>query len=332
MSVASATRDFTGAASTCPEQGSDGTGPSVHADSGTAKCGSREATLGNDTACESQPVAGPRGFIGFEWPECSGPTLTVGLGARADFQSIAEAIRHAEPMSRVLVWPGIYHESITLDKPLEIVGAGHGGLPVIATSRTPSVVLVKGAATLRGVTLHYTGGDARGAAVIEQDGLRMLGCRVVCSANAAVAVNAGASVLLERTRVRNEWHGGCGISIGRGGSCGIIGSVVAAPRCVVHADPGCSVLIEWSRLLPGLCGIYIARPDPSAPAERATTGCTIDESEIDGASVAGIFVGGGSHHRADHVLIRQCKGNGVVVARGADLAMVDCRILCAGRS
>lgn len=50
--------------------------------------------------------------------------LMVSFRGSKDFRSIAEAVRNAEPGSTILVSPGVYRESITIDKPLELVGVG----------------------------------------------------------------------------------------------------------------------------------------------------------------------------------------------------------------
>ena len=50
---------------------------------------------------------------------------------RGDFTTISQAIKQADPGSRILVHSGIYDEGLILDKPLEIVGDGNLGEVVI---------------------------------------------------------------------------------------------------------------------------------------------------------------------------------------------------------
>src|SRR5437879_2720367 len=51
-------------------------------------------------------------------------TLTVAPAGAADFRTVQEAIRSAQPAARILVRPGRYEEGVTLDKDLEICGDG----------------------------------------------------------------------------------------------------------------------------------------------------------------------------------------------------------------
>ncbi len=298
--------------------------PQANAGSGTVVCHSR-ATPPGDSA-----VLAPR------LPEsqsCRGSVVTVGPGELAQFRSIAEAIRHVEPMSRILVWPGVYTEALTIDKPLEIVGVGHAGLPVIATVGVPCVVVAGGAAILHGLTLRCTGAADLTAVAVQQGSLSMRGCLLACAARAGIGVQGvGTHAVLERVRVRNARRDGRGVSVSNRASCELKACAIAATGCGVHAAVGCGVLIYRSRILSGRYGVYIDQPGLYVPGGHDGQACVIEDSEIDGTTETGIYVGGGGNHCAENVTVRRCEGNGVIVSNDAAFAMVDCRVVGTGSS
>ena len=52
------------------------------------------------------------------------PTHVVDAYLRGNFATVGEAIQAAKPGDRILVRPGLYQESLVVDKPLEIIGDG----------------------------------------------------------------------------------------------------------------------------------------------------------------------------------------------------------------
>jgi nitrous oxidase accessory protein NosD len=79
----------------------------------------------------------------------AGTTLCVHPGgSKSCFNSIQAAVTAAEPGDTVRVWPGKYHESVTISKSLSLIAVDATGLPnginVDGTGATLSGVVVKG--------------------------------------------------------------------------------------------------------------------------------------------------------------------------------------------
>jgi hypothetical protein len=91
--------------------------------------------------------------------------LTVSPSGRP---SINDAIRAAPPRSRILVGPGVYHESVVIDRPVEIVGDGPRADIVIESHDGDAVVMMAREAGVRGLTLRCRAG-ANGHAVFAVD-------------------------------------------------------------------------------------------------------------------------------------------------------------------
>ncbi|GBD23848.1 hypothetical protein HRbin29_01521 [bacterium HR29] len=108
----------------------------------------------------------------------------------ADFPgSIAEAIARAAPGDTLIVPPGTYHEQITIDKPITLVGEGR---PVIdGGGRGDVIVIAAEGVTLRGFVIR---GSARDVAR-EPAGIRVTAPRATIEGNELRDVLYGISLL-----------------------------------------------------------------------------------------------------------------------------------------
>ncbi len=92
--------------------------------------------------------------------------ITVDDDGPADFSSIQAAIEAAQPGDTIQVAPGLYQESLRIDKnDLNIVGAG-SDQTVIESEETVVAFVVPGLGTLSGFTLRFKGSEPRSAVVV----------------------------------------------------------------------------------------------------------------------------------------------------------------------
>ena len=70
----------------------------------------------------SPPVTSPHAPAGVSASPAG--VLVVAAAGKADHRSIGAALSAAKPGARILVRPGVYRESLVLDKPVEIFGDG----------------------------------------------------------------------------------------------------------------------------------------------------------------------------------------------------------------
>ncbi|MCW5849677.1 MAG: right-handed parallel beta-helix repeat-containing protein [Anaerolineae bacterium] len=117
--------------------------------------------------------------------------LIVGLTGRADYRTLREAIQNVAPNGRILVQPGIYRESLTLDRAVEIIGNGRAGETVIESLTSPCVQSTSPQATLRNLTLTRQGARDQGVAVDVTAGqLTLDDCRIAGEGRACIAVGS----------------------------------------------------------------------------------------------------------------------------------------------
>ena len=136
--------------------------------------------------------------------------LVVSLKGKADYRSLTEALRHVALNGRILVQPGVYRESLTLDRPVEIIGNGRAGETVVESLTSPCIQSTAPQATLRNLTLTRRGALDQGAAVDVTAGqLTLDDCHVTADGRACVAVGGVNTTLTARhCRVRDGSHTG----------------------------------------------------------------------------------------------------------------------------
>lgn len=142
-----------------------------------------------------------------EWPDAPPETdrgeevsqkIRVGKGAQAHCLSLKVALRQARPGTEILLLPGVYRESVTVDKNVEILGVGEPGDVVLEGVGGPALVLAGGATVLRGLTLR--GAPGHPALRVERGASELEGCTLSGSGTCA-EVLAGAQVTLRDCRI-----------------------------------------------------------------------------------------------------------------------------------
>ncbi|MBI3039068.1 right-handed parallel beta-helix repeat-containing protein [bacterium] len=80
-------------------------------------------------------------------------TVFVSLEGNAHFNSISQAIQEVESHTRIMVLAGVYKESITLDKEVEIIGSSPENVCVEAKGK-PCLLMNAKKAEVRGISFH----------------------------------------------------------------------------------------------------------------------------------------------------------------------------------
>ena len=123
------------------------------------------------------------------------------------FRTIGEAMREARPGTKILVRPGVYAESLVLDRRVEIVGDGSAADIVVESPDGNCLRMQTDMARVRGLTLlgaARRGGRDRYAVHVPQGRLILEDCRISSDSLACVAAsNAGTAPVLRRCSIRN---------------------------------------------------------------------------------------------------------------------------------
>ncbi|HBE20375.1 MAG TPA: hypothetical protein DEG17_24545 [Cyanobacteria bacterium UBA11149] len=85
------------------------------------------------------------------------PELIVAKLGTADYRQIQDAIANASPGARILVRPGFYRESLSIDKDVEIIGDGERDDIIIESKFKPCMAMAAQKAIVKNIALrHYS--------------------------------------------------------------------------------------------------------------------------------------------------------------------------------
>lgn len=136
--------------------------------------------------------------------------IIVGDTARAHFRSLAGAVREAAAGMRILVLPGIYHEGVVIDKPLEIIGEGRDpGSVNLRVRGSDAVVFATTLGRIANLTIHQVAGEGDYVAVdIAQGRLDLEDCDILSASLSGVLIRGGADPRLRRNVIHGSKNHG----------------------------------------------------------------------------------------------------------------------------
>jgi parallel beta-helix repeat protein len=249
-------------------------------------------------------------------------TVTVGRGG--EYAKIAEALRAVPAGSRILVRPGVYAESVVLDRDVEVVGDGPREEIVLEGWNSPGLIMKTAQATVRGLRLRsrrsaLPAPGLYGSTIYVPQGVLVLeDCDVSSADGAGVAAEGPqAAPVLRRCRVREAAAQGLYFTDRAGGTveecdvrtCGVAGVAVlkgANPTlrdCRIQLNKQAGVLV-WD----GGRGLF--------------EGCDV---AANGAAGVQIQQGGGPTLRRCRIHDQHAH-NGVLVAAEGEGLVEDCTI------
>jgi predicted Ser/Thr protein kinase len=92
--------------------------------------------------------------------EITGQRIRVGKGGHGNCLSLKVALRQAGPGTEIVLLPGVYRESVVVDKDVVILAQGGPGEVVLEGVTGPPVLIQARGASLRGLTLQAPAGAA----------------------------------------------------------------------------------------------------------------------------------------------------------------------------
>jgi len=103
-----------------------------------------------------------------------------------EYRTIGDALDAVKPKTRILVHPGVYAESVTIDKPVEILADGVKGSVAVSTSRANCLRIRTDEARVRGFIFNSTEASAvdisRGKVVLED-------CDVISQGGSGISIH-----------------------------------------------------------------------------------------------------------------------------------------------
>jgi serine/threonine-protein kinase len=234
------------------------------------------------------------------------------------YRSIGEALREVEPGTRIKVRPGIYTESLEIDKRVEIVGEGPVNQIVLQNGDANCLAMKTDQATVRGLTIRGNAG-LKGANLytinIGEGQLVLENCDITSDSLACVAIHGATT----RPTFRN-----CRIHDGKSGGlffydnahglvdrCEIDGHALACVEIREGADP----VLRGCRIHDGRQGGVLVHTNARS---------TLEDCDITDNFSAGVSIRERGDPTIRNCRIRRNKTQGIAVISDGSATVEDC--------
>ncbi|HZI17072.1 MAG TPA: right-handed parallel beta-helix repeat-containing protein [Pyrinomonadaceae bacterium] len=246
-------------------------------------------------------------------------SVVASAAGDGDYASITEALANVAPGGRVLVRPGVYEESILLDKRVNIVGDGPRDQIVITGAGASCLKSSAEAARVAGLTLR--GAAGRGAASFAVDVLRgelvLEDCGVSSDTLSCIAVHGPeAAPVIKRCRIHDGADSGLYFFEGATGTvedCEVYG----------HANIGVAVT-GGARPVVRRCKVY-GGANAGVVAWQGG-GALLEECEVHGNRLANLGVSDGARLTARACRVHGGENSGVFVHREGEAVLEGCEL------
>lgn len=216
-----------------------------------------------------------------------------------DYTSISDAIKKAPAGARINVRPGIYNESLVLNRDVEIVGDGPITQIVVEVTGDNSISMETNTALVRGLTLRNRSSgkdDKHFAVIIKRGQLTLEDCDISSSTLTGVGVvGSGTKPMIRRCRIHDCIEAGVFFYQGGQGTvedCDIFNNGFSNVSIIEGADP----TIKDSRIYNGKAsGVHVYSNGKG----------TIEDCSIYGNAYSGVAINEGGNP-----YVNNCKING----------------------
>jgi serine/threonine protein kinase len=249
------------------------------------------------------------------------PVLVVAQQGGGDHTTIAEALKNARGKTRILVRPGLYQESLVIDRAVELVGDGTAAEVVVEATDATCLEWQAPSGLVRKLTFRSKRGPKGGkfpAVVISQGQPTLEECEVTSESESCVAIKETAA---NPTLRKCQIHGGkvAGIDLHDGGrgaieDCDIFKNQVG----VMTRSQGKPVIAGGTIRDNQAFGVFVF--DKGQGTIHQDT--VITDNGAQGVAIEGE----GSYLLLQKCAVRNNGSSGIHVAKGATAKLYDCTI------
>jgi parallel beta-helix repeat protein len=264
-------------------------------------------------------------------------TIVVSQERGAQYGSIGEAIHSADPGTHILVRPGLYRESMVIDKSVGISGDGPVENVIVESTDAPCLITRAARINVHGLTLRsLVRGDRKDyfAVDIGYGGLVLEDCDVTTDASACISIHGpGTSPTIRRCRVHNGGNYGIWVWDDAGANiedcqvshCGGAGIIISGDTMSEAREMAASILADLSddqrTIAPSLNANSVnLTPGPAASIP------VLRRCDIFGGQDHGIWVHYKGRALVEHCHIRQNALAGVWIDQHSEAALRHCMI------
>lgn len=254
-------------------------------------------------------------------------TLVVSQVGDGDYQTITEAIKNAQSGMRILVRPGVYKESLVLDKTVTIVGDGATADIIIESTDSNCLLCKTDQAEVRGLTLRGRAGEKNQqyfTVDIPQGKILLADCHITSDSLSSIAIHGSTSdPVIQNCQIRDGKQSGIYVyENGRGTieDCELVNNSTTA----ITVDTGANPLIRRSKLHSDKEGGILFRNQGLG---------TVEDCEIFNNNLSGIEIRDDSNPLIQRCQIHNNKeGDGILIHQKGRGTIEDCDIFSNGFS
>ena len=268
--------------------------------------------------------------------------LIVGKGGKATCLNLRVALRQALPGAHITVLPGLYRESLVVDKDITISGEGDPADIILESAQGSCLCLKTGQVHLQGLTIRNTAQQAKDPApiVTVQTGRAILeDCELIAHGSALRIEGAGTQLLLKRCHLQGqhaigievlqgasvnlshcmlEGHERAGLRVGTGASANLLHTVIKDGEGVgVCVQSQAQIQLEDCEILSCAAGGLEVETEGRANLQR----CRLESSRF-----AGVLALEKGQATLEDCEIRDHGAAGVHVTEGAIVSLRQCHL------
>jgi F-box protein 11 len=239
----------------------------------------------------------------------------VAADGSGEFTTIAAALQRSWRGTRILLRPGVYRESLTIEQPLEIIGDGPPDAVRIESDNGPCLNLRCAGAVIRGLTLCAGPGSRPAALQIDEGRALIEDCTISAAGRCAVRLGfATALPTFRRCHIRGT------------GKVGVLvqeRSLATLEDCTIagHSAAGVEVITGGRARL---CGCQLLDNAAQGVLVRRDGAATLEDCLIARSGKTGV-AGDQAHIRLVRCQIREGRASGIHMSRSLAV-LEDCTI------
>ena len=298
----------------------------------------------------------------------AGAPIVVGKGQGATCLSLRVALRQAPPGAHITVLPGLYRESLVIDKDITLVAAGEASEVYLESPKGPCIQVEDGLATLQGLVLQQAGDNASPLILVKTGQMQLEGCHLQSSADTIIEGAPGVGLHLNRCRL--EGRGRFGLTLGDGATAtleechlegttraqvrGGVGTTLTLLRTDLRSAQGVGLLLELSaqavvedcllselwaggveagadtRLQMRRCKVHGSEFAGLLALEKSSI--VLEDCELTGHQGAGIHAHGGANLQLRKCRLQDNPGFGLSVMAQSSVNLEGCEIARNGQA
>lgn len=130
--------------------------------------------------------------------------IIVDINKNGDYVTIADAMKAANSGDKILIKPGLYRETLVIDKPINIIGDGNSNEIIIQGKEKSTIIFHAISGHISNLSLRQLANiEDRSCVDITKGSLELDGCDITSEGSGCVIVSGGSNPFLHNNRIHD---------------------------------------------------------------------------------------------------------------------------------